>query len=266
MEKTWAPKNSTLIVVGDLDFADAEKQVRGIWGDWRKKDPGTPQATIPMQPEPPARSMALIDSADATQADVTVVCQLDPGGKMPAYNVLSGLLTETLWTAIRERSGASYGVYAQAATQRDKVGYLAASGLIQNDKAVNGLKTILDGIQDLKAGKVDAATLMRTKWNIARTSYVAFQSNDDMLASIESILRRGVPLSAYQSFPDDLANVSVKDIQALLEPCAGHEVVSVVGPQKTLKPALDALKIPVEVVDWQKSGGKPNEGSKASLH
>src|SRR6185312_14703309 len=53
LDKTWAPKNSTLIVVGDLDFADAEKQVRATWGDWRKKDPGSVQPGLPAQPPPP---------------------------------------------------------------------------------------------------------------------------------------------------------------------------------------------------------------------
>jgi hypothetical protein len=37
-----------------------------------------------------------------------------------------------------------------------------------------------------------------------------------------------------------------------LEPCMGHEVVTVVGPVEQITPQLDEAGIAYEVVDWEK--------------
>ena len=266
LQRTWAPKNATLVVVGDIDLADAEKQVREYWGDWRKKDPGAPQPVLPPQPPPPSKpALALLDDPDATQANIFVACELTPGDVAAKYQVLSSLVTEKLWLAIRERSGASYGVYSFPVRQGKDISYLVTSGLVQNDKAGLALKTMIDSVREVKDGKVDVKDLNRTKWDAARTSYVAYQSYDSMIAAITGRVREGRPMAEWQQAPDQLANVSVKDLQGLLEPCVGHEIIAVTGPSKVLKPQFAGLGIPIDEVDWRK-GIQPDDATKKAAN
>ena len=53
-------------------------------------------------------------------------------------------------------------------------------------------------------------------------------------AHASELLRVGLPLESLKSYPDRLAAVTADDAADLLKPCAGHEVIGLVGDGKVL--------------------------------
>lgn len=262
-ERWWkdvfAPKNSHLFVVGDIDLELAEKTVTSMFGTWRAADAGGELPGYKPVTAKPVRQIAMIDDKDATQASLTVGCHLTKKDVATdaAKDVLSAMLSQDLFVAIRKRAGASYGVYASDFALGE-TSLMVVGGAIQNDKAVPGLRTILDRMGELKSGKVDPLRLTETKWSLAAATRTANQSNQELLFRLVDLSASKRPLATLTTYPERLAKVTEKDIAAILEPCAGHEIVTVTGPAKALKPSLESLKMPIEDVDWKKgSDAKP---------
>lgn len=248
-----APKNSILLVVGDIDLAEAEALVTKMWGDWRKTDPGFPLPGYPETKGLPAQQIAFVDDQEATQANIELGCHLTPVSveSEAAKDVLSSMLSQDLWIAIRKKAGASYGVYASDVSIGGS-SLLMVGGAIQNDKAVPALRTILERIAELRAGRADPTRLAQAKWSLAAQTRAQNQSNGELLFRLLNVRTRNRPLSSLTTYPQRLAAVKTSDIAAILEPCAGREVITVTGPAKALRSGFESLKIPVEDVDWKK--------------
>ena len=246
-------------MVGDIDIAMTEKFVTSMWGSWRASEAGGQLPGYKAATEMPVRQIAVVDDKDATQASLTVGCHLTKKDVSTdaAKDVLSTMLSQDLFIAIRKRAGASYGVYANDFALGDTA-LMVVSGSIQNDKAVPGLRTILERMGELRAGKIDPIKLTETKWSIAAATRTNNQSNIELLTRLVDLSASGRPLSTLTSYPERLSKVTEKDIAAILEPCAGREIVTVTGPAKALRTGLESLKMPIEEVDWKKgSDAKP---------
>lgn len=260
-KQSLAPKNAVLFVVGDIQLDETETKVRAMWSGWRKDAPGTRQPGYPPPPAHPKRQIALVDNPDGTQSNITLACHL----KAPTVenqatrDVLVSILQEDLWSAIRERAGASYGVGVGNIDDKSGIDLLFISSAVQNDKMQPALKTMLDRIGEIRRGKLDPVKLTAAKWKIASGTRSENQTVDEMLFTMVDWVKNDVTMDAVSSYPQQLANVTVKDLQDLLEPCAGGEVVSVVGPERIIRKPLEKLNIPLETVDWRKGAGATPE-------
>lgn len=265
-EKTLAPKNATLVVVGDVDLAEAEKKITKVWGKWRIKDQGAPMKGFPDAPASLPQQIAFVDSPEATQTDLTVACQVRATVENDATrDVLTSLLREDLFFAIRERAGASYGVGVGMSRADADTSLLFVSSLVQNDKAKPALKTILDRLAEVRNGKVDPKKLNEVKWNVASATRAENESAAEMMGTLTGLVRNGLPVSSLNGYPKRLAAVTAKDLQTMLEPCTGREVITAVGPEKLVRAPFESLKIPVQMVDWRKGAdSKPDVDTKQS--
>lgn len=258
LEKTYAPKNATLFVVGDINLDDAAKSATEIWSKWRAGDPGEPMPHLPPNPPPQStRQIAIVDRSDATQSDITLACPLAPVTEQnrAAAAVIRDLLQKDLWAAVRERAGASYGIYAFPVHYAGGASYLEINSLVQNDKAKLAVQSMMDALRAIAGGKVKADTLNEAKWNAAQQAYLAYDSTDRMLSTLVSLTRDDRSLASINAYPNELAAVSAKDVQEMLAPCTGHEIIAIVGPDKSIHSPLASLGIPINMVDWKH--GKP---------
>ena len=263
-DRQLTPRNATLFVVGDIDLDATAQKVGAVWSAWRSDRPGGPMPGYPAPPARPARQIALLDNPEGTQTSLSVACHLAPatGTNDAASEVLTGLLREDLWAAIRERSGASYGVQVYADHASGGLHVLRVGSFVQNDKAKPALQTILDRLRDVQAGKVTPAKLAETKWQLAAATHTANLSVDEMLYTLIGLVRDGQPLESLSGYPKRLGSVAAEDLSALLKPCAGHEVVTAMGPEAAIRKPLESLGIPLEIVDWRKGADAKAEVGK----
>jgi predicted Zn-dependent peptidase len=250
----WQPQNARLVVVGKITDMDlAENQVRDFFGSWKYEGPGTPTTIEP--PAPPAkqpdRQVLLFDKPIATQSKLTVSCQLDYSGRedLPRTQVLGEYFTFLSFERLREEAGLTYGAYAYPRSYWGNTRELILASVIQNSGVGFGVKTFFDIIAEGASGEIAEGDVRTNAWNVGRTSVTGLQSGDQMLSALLAPGRG--KLGEYAKYPEQLGNVTAKDIADALKPCAGHEVVTIVGPVSQAKPQLDELGIKYEVIDWE---------------
>ncbi len=262
------PANAVLFVVGNVDAAKVERDVRSILGDW-KADPAAgspPPSNVPPPPEPGPRKILVLDKPGSTQAEVTLLCQLPTAtlDNMARRQVLSMVYSDELWRALRETAGSTYGAYAYQSEYRGGVAFLSASTLLQNRTTDLAIRTMLGGLQQIRDGKVDAAKVQTFKWNLARGLTTGYQTTTQVLGGISTMESRGYAWDTATEYADRVAGVAVTDLPPLLDRCIGHEVVTVVGPRDTMVEEVKEAGFEPEVVDWtamiqnpEKDGKKP---------
>lgn len=247
------PSNATLCVVGNVDSAAVEAEVRSMFGSWGARASGGPQPTIAPPPAPPKRQVLVFDKPGATQADMTLLCQLAPATleNQASRAVLSEFYSDLLHRELREVAGATYGAGAGQADYPGGLAYLSAFTLIQTRSVDLALKTMFTGLDNIQKGKVDAEYLQTMKWNLGRKVTTRYQTTDDVVRTLSAYSLRGYPIEAAATYRDRLAAVAPSMFPAIAEPCAGHEVVTIVGPKDLVLEEVKEAGLEAEVVDWK---------------
>lgn len=255
------PNRATLYIVGNVpDPKAAIAAATTYWGGWQgwgKVDPAAKAPATSPGPQNPAkdRKVWLVNKDNASQANVTYSCPLTtvtPETSAVA-EVLGDALSESTWLALREQTGASYGAYAGARWDAGGLATLNMSGLIQNDQSPLAAKVFLELGERAMNGKIDTKTVQVVKYNRAQQYVQGHQSTEQMLNRIMSVLSAGWGLSYFDRYPDLLASVHESDWPALLKPCIGHEVVTVVGPVEVLKTMFEKTDLPWAVYDMKQA-------------
>ena len=144
---------------------------------------------------------------------------------------------------------------------------------IENKSVVPALRTILGRVAEIRESGVEQARLNQARWKIARKSHARYLGIDSMLNVMMHRKRMGRPVLEVVSYSKRLAGVKSEHVAALLQPCAGHEVVGVVGHAAVLKEALAELGLPIREVEMPKQdkvsagpGAARGAPAAASLH
>ncbi len=254
------PENGRVYVIGNIDHEEARQAAElyfGSWKGWGKKPDGwtKPSTTPAPYPEPPARTVLLLDKPTSSQTNVSYSCQL---GKVDeatgvAAQVLGDALSESTWLALREQTGASYGAYAAGSYDRAGNASLSMGGLVQNDASALAVKTFLELGQWAKDGKIPNKTLAVVKYDRAQKYVQGHQSTGQMMSRIRGTFFSFGGVEYFKKYPKYVSQVTMDTIKPLLDRCVGHEVVTAIGPVAVIKPMFDKAGIPVEVFDWEKA-------------
>jgi zinc protease len=255
VNRKFQPANSTLVVVGKIaDLEGAEASVRSYFESWTAA-PGTEIGPI-APPETPThmseRKVLIYAKPTATQTDVTLACPVKPwnSDNYLVGKVLGDSISEVSWRRLREKAGVTYGAYAYNQTMPGGANAIFISGLFQNNAAEFAISTYLDLINMASEGKIDESVVATSKWSRARETVLAQQSSGQMMNYLVGTIASGRGLDYLERFPELLAGISKDDLSDMLEPCKGHETISVIGPLEYAEPAVKALGLPYEVVDW----------------
>lgn len=248
----WQPANARLVVVGKINDMDvAEEQVRRFFGDWEYKGDGQPGpvAPPPIASEQPERQILLFDKPISTQSKVQLTCQLDKPSpdNQPELSVMGEIMSFLAFERLREEKGLTYGAYGYPQSYWGGTSQLIIASVIQNSGVAFGIQTMFDLVDEGATGKFDDGLIKTNTWNVARTSVTGIQSGDQMLSALLS----PEDLTYFERYPDLLAGVNGEKIAAALQPCLGHEVVTVVGPVEQIEPQLKDAGLAYEVIDWE---------------
>ena len=253
---TLAPANATLFVVGDFDPDKIKDMINSRFSSWRAKNPGQALPNLPAANQVAQRQIFLVDRPEVNQADLTVSCLLPAidAKNQVVVNVLTSLITENLWRAIRERAGASYGVHVATHDFRDSLTVMNLRSTIQGDKLVPALQTILAEYDAKARGDYDQGKVNEVRWSLAQQSQIADLGIDAMMHHLVETRELDLPLQSLARFPQRLASVKSPEMAELMKHCAGHEVISVVGSAEALAPKLKDLGIPFTRIKGAENG------------
>jgi len=250
------PKNAAIFIVGNITVDEAREAAKTYFGGWSGwgKEPANwkaPRREFAPPPAPPDRQILLFNKDNATQTDVSYRCQLAPitPENEWAAQVMADVVSDGLWLALREQTGASYGAYPYVVYQPGGVGVFGQGVQVQNDTTAFAVKVFLEQGEKAKAGKLDDRIVATQKFNNAQAYVLQQVSTSAMFGRLTSIYNRGWGMDYFDHVADRIGNVQQKDFPALLDRCVGHEVITAVGPIAVIKPQFDKLNIQVEVVD-----------------
>jgi hypothetical protein len=194
----------------------------------------------------------LFDKPTATQVDMSLSCQVKDWEASSYQNgpMLGKVISEGSWRRLRENAGVTYGAYAYVQNLNSGDAVLTIAGLFQNDATEFALKTMLDLVEESSAGDLDDSIIANAKWATARTTVLGQQSTNQMMGFLTSALEyRGEEY--IQSLPEIISKVSKADLVDAVAPCKGHETITIIGPTEYTEPAMKALGMPYEIVDWE---------------
>ncbi len=256
LSRILRPKNATLYLVGNITVDEARTAAKtyfGGWQGWGKEPAGwtAPRSMYPPPPAPPARQIILFNKDNASQTDVSYACQIAPVTPDTewAANLMADVISDALWLALREQTGASYGAGAGTTGWEGGPAMMFQSVQVQNDQAAFAVKVFLEQGEKAKAMKLDDRILATRKFSNAQQYVIGQVSTNDMINRLFRVGSRGWGVNYFNEIGSRIAKVTQKDFPAILEPCVGHEVVTAVGPVSVIKANFDKLGMQVEVFD-----------------
>lgn len=242
LHATRAPRNATLLVVGDLEFDNVEALVRHEFTRWRRDDQGERRAPMPPpRLRLPSRRVLIADRPGALETSIEVGCRLDPRTAAPgsaSRDLLEEALRADLFARLRLSGGDAYQVGAATRFWRGGTALFFANATVESTRAPEVLIMILARLRDLSAGHLPAESLEAARWTLARRTWTRDQSAAEMLLTLASTIRDGEHLESLGEYGRDLAALSQEDLAELLSPCIGHEVAAITGPAELLEAPL----------------------------
>lgn len=242
------PANGYLIIVGNLNRADAERQLNGLLQNWQ----GGMAKTLTI-PEPPKRKgfqIFLIDKPGAAQSELRFghpgVSRSTPDAfPLEVMNTILGAsFTSRLNQNIREEHGYAYGAGSSFYQPRSK-GYFLASSAVQTDvtgAAIGEFLKELNGIRSISEGDADKAR------NYLALGYPGnFESIEDMARQLAEVV--------YYQLPNDYLNTYVKQVLGVQRTDLERVATTYIQPDNMVLVIVgDRSKIDAEVKPYAKKG------------
>ncbi len=257
----FAPDQSTLIVVGDVEPEALVATLERVVGSWSAA--GVPPQVIAdsgVAPEPGV--IHLVDKPGAVQS-VLRVGRRWVGRKDPRYdagqigNHVFGVdFLSRLNRNLREKNGYTYGAGSTFSYRRSGSVWLANSA-VRGDVTAPALKEILaelDGVAGPHPLAPDEIELGRDA--LIRSFPESFEDPDSIVGAIDPIVVFGLPDDDLSGYLARVRAVPADEVRKVLADLAkkDHRTILVVGDRKAVEPGLKALGYEVRVIDTE---GKP---------
>jgi zinc protease len=252
--KQWyVPNNATLIIVGDLTAAEAEKRATAAFGSWAQAGLPT-MAAVPAAPAAKPSVIYVVDKPNAPQSSFrlgTVGVARSTADYYPLQvmnTALGGAFTSRLNQNLRETKGYTYGA-GSGFTMRREPGAFIASAEIVADKTDSAMIEFVKDLNGIRT-PMSPEELEKTKKYLQLGYAAGFEENGAIAESIGLLVPHGLPLSTLSDYQNKIGGVSAADVERVAKQYVDPTKMSlvVVGDRKKIEPALRALKIaPVEI-------------------
>ncbi|MEK9211276.1 M16 family metallopeptidase [Sphingomonas sp. 2378] len=255
-QQAWLrPDKAKIFITSDRPLAEVKAALERALGDWRGTGAAGAKSFTAGQASAP--KIVLINRPDSPQSMILAGAPTPLKGidnllvQNTANDALGGSFLSRINTDIRENKHWSYGVRGGFQTSEFAAPYVM-SAPVQADKtgaSIDALRT--DVTEFLTTKPMDQVEFDRAITGAIRSLSGNFETSDAVLSAMEAndLYRR--PDDYYATITQRYQAMTLpelnKSIQAALNP--KDFIWVVVGDAKTVKPQLDTLGLPVEVVE-----------------
>jgi zinc protease len=249
------PDDATIFVVGDTTLAQAMPLLERAFGDWRAAG-SRPAKNFAVPTAPQVSRILLLDRPNTPQSLIF-------GGElMPiqgtddlvplteANEVLGGAFLSRLNMDLRETKHWSYGVQGFIDDVQHQVPYLIYAP-VQTDQTGPSIAAMRSDMAAFLSGKgVTSEELTRTIEGSIRELPGEFETADAVMSGMESNVLYHRPDNYYETLASKYRALTAPELDAAAKAAIdpGKLTWVVIGDAAKVKPQLDALGIPVEVV------------------
>lgn len=240
----YQPAGALAVVVTDRPTGELQPLMQSHLGDWTESPPPRVRPAQAAAALPPARSVRLFQ-AEAQQQDlVRFGCRLPPvtEATLPAYDLLEAIVSREA-NQVRTSWGATYGFDVEVLYRPHGVAHLKVQGSVEPTRTADAIARLLKFVAGLASAGPDIKSFLTERWDLGRTFNRRFATGSGLAEGVLQAAQLGWSPAAWDAYPENLAQLSRGAIRDLLIPCAGHEVVTVVGDKGKLAGQLAALGI-----------------------
>nr|WP_255586862.1 pitrilysin family protein [Hephaestia mangrovi] len=250
------PDDATIFVVGDTTLAQVMPLLEKSFGDWRSsgakpvkdfKTPIAPQQGRILLLDRPNTPQSLIFGGEVLPVKGTD----DLVPLMQANEVLGGSFLARLNMDLRETKHWSYGVSGFISRVQHDVPYLIYAP-VQADQTGPSIAAMRSDMQDFLSGKgVTPAELTRTIDGSIRELPGEFETAEAVMGGMEANALYGRPDNYYETLASKYRALTAPQLDAAAKAAIDPSKLTwvVIGDAAKVKPQLDSLGIPVEVVN-----------------
>jgi predicted Zn-dependent peptidase len=249
------PDNATIFVVGDTSLADVMPLLERSFGDWRALGPKPAKDfTVPTPPQ--TGRIMLIDRPNTPQSLIFGGELLPAQGTdelialLEANDVLGGSFLSRLNSDLRETRHWSYGVASFVSRPQHQIPYLIYAP-VQTDETGPSIAAMRDDIGAFLGAKgVTSEELSRTIDGAVRELPGDFETSAAVMGGMEANILYHRPDNYYETLASRYLALSAPVLDAAAKAAIDPSKLTwvVIGDAVKVKPQLDALGIPVEMV------------------
>jgi len=249
------PENATIFVVGDVSLAQIMPLLEKSFGDWRATG-AAPTKDFSIAPPARTAKILLLDRPNTPQSLIFAGQLLPVQGTddmialTQANDVLGGSFLSRLNTDLRETKHWSYGVQGFISRPQHQVPYLIYSP-VQTDQTGPSIAALRGDIASFIGGKgVTSEELDRTISGAIRELPGQFETTAAVMGGMESNVLYHRPDNYYETLASRYRSLTAAQLDAAAKAAIDPNKLTwvVIGDAAKVKPQLDLLGIPVEVV------------------
>lgn len=213
----FKPENAYLVIVGDVETADAKELVTKYFGDWPAGAPV--EQELPEVAKVDETQINLIDMPNAVQSELrlqnTIDLEMSDEDYFPvlvANQILGGSFGSYLNMNLREDKGYTYG--ARTNTGADKyVSRFVAQASVRNAVTDSAIVESLKEIRRIKNEPVDTEMLENSKSKFAGDFVLRLEQPSTIANYALNIKTNDLPENFYETFLKKINAVTAEDIQ-----------------------------------------------------
>ncbi|MEO1031791.1 MAG: insulinase family protein [Bacteroidota bacterium] len=255
-QKYFNPNNAYLVVIGDVDVSNVQRQVKTHFGKWEN----SVDVSIPLQPAAPNAQYTqinFVDNPNSTQSSIFVTNNVDLKMKDEDYhaalitnNILGGGGEGYLFKNLREDKGYTYGAYSSLGASRYGLGRFNASAKVRNEVTDSAVVEFLKEIKRIKTEPVDAQLLKDSKAKYVGNFIMGLERPQTVANYALNIKLNDLPQDFYTTYLQKINDVSVEDVQRVANKYLGvNQRIVIVGKGSEVLDNLEKTDIPILYYD-----------------
>lgn len=258
----FVPDSATMIVVGDVTPAQAEKKITSLFAGWARRSV-SPVAVDTPDSLPPT-TIYLVNKPGAAQSSFRIGSVGVPRST-PDYfplqvmnTALGGSFTSRLNQDLREAKAYTYGASSRFDTRRF-AGPFTARAEIVSAKTDSALIEFMRQLREIR-DTLPQAELNKTKRYIELELPSAFETTGQIAQRLADVALYGLPLDYYNHYVANIDSVTQADVQRVarkyIDP--SHLAIVIVGDASSVERPLEATGVaPVSNRDIQGNPVQP---------
>jgi len=259
--RAWIrPETARIFVVSDLPLAQVRRQLEARFGRWRgAQDVAVGRKDFSAEIPAPRSRIVLVDRPQSPQSVIFAGAVLGLTGQddtltLNAGNeVLGNGFLSRLNTEIRERRGWSYGLGGTVQLREQRVPYVITAP-VQADRTGDSIRVLIEQIDAFRgASGVTEAEHQRTINGNIRQLPGLYETAASILGALRSNDLYARPDNYWEAVAPRYRAMSAADMDAAVRGAVDPSrfVWVVVGDAAVVRPQLERLGLPVEVVAAQ---------------
>lgn len=249
----YAPRGAALLMVGDIDAADARSLADARFGDWSGRP--SPRAEFEVRRGVERATVFVVDRPGSVQSEIRVGdvgLERSHADYFPVQvmnSLLGGAFTSRLNMSLRERHGFTYGVRSGFAFRRRPGPFLVQTA-VATDVTARAVEEILREIHGVRDTLAPADEVAAARDYLAGTLPLELQTTEQLAARLADLVIYDLADDYFDRYRERILAVTPEEVQRVARTHLRPEslAIVIVGDAAAIVPALEGLGVgPVQV-------------------